>query len=187
MVLPNISSGRVVDPDVVADDWDIFFTPSVPYQQRHRQHHLRSLPVAFLHLAAHHQIEQLIRARPSRCPPRLQPSRRPEASGYMNSIIEMGSLAREALAKVVSFEHLRQRGLRGQFENATHVHRLEPFGIAPYLQIVLAGQNLAKIRRDTIFAYPSTSSATVRRLRVSDRPLGSPTWAVKSPTINTAI
>jgi hypothetical protein len=43
-------------------DFDILLTPSRPFEQRHRDDHLRLLPVRLLQLAPDQQVELLVGA-----------------------------------------------------------------------------------------------------------------------------
>ena len=56
----------------------------------------------------------------------------------MNSTIEIGLLVGVALAEVVALEHLSDRVHRGQLQQVRQVHRLEPLGVTPDLEVVLA-------------------------------------------------
>src|SRR6266511_2830388 len=108
----------------------------------------------------------------------------PWSSGYRNSITEMGRPSAYRLAKssrssiraTVAAAVMRSTASMSMASSHSELYRTS---VASLSRI---SQNCSRSRS----AYPRTTSA-VSRGRVSDFPLGSPTRAVKSPTMSTAV
>ena len=96
-----------------------------------------------------------------------------------------GDAVAVAAGEVVALEHPGDGGAGGEAQDVLDAHRAEPLGVAADLERLVeedaAGPAPRRWRRS------SSTSSFERRGRVADLPDGSPTWAVKSPMIRTAV
>ncbi len=181
--LPNISSGRLGDGDVVVERLAHLLHAVGPDEQRHRQGDLRVLAVVALEITADEQVELLVAA--SELDIGLHGDRvHPLQQGIQELHHGDRSAIGVALGEVVALEHAGDRRRGRESQDRLHVHRLEPLGVVSDLG-ALSVQDVPELARASGPRTPARRPLDSRG-RVSLLPEGSPTRAVKSPTMRTA-
>ena len=126
--LPYMSFGASVRPMALSSDFDIFCTPSVPFEDREREADLRLLSRSLLQRAAHEQVERLVR--PAQLDVRFQVDRVLALRERVQKLVERDRLAAAvAVLEVVALQHARHGDVGRQPDHVGERHRVQPVAV----------------------------------------------------------